>query len=473
MLLASLAIYAWAPEVSAKGKPKKSCEIEVSKGDTLSGIAARHGVSEKALIANNSALKKNPDLLRLGQIINVCVDDGGDSAKARSKKGSPKSKPKRGKPCAGGGNIAKHTVESGDTLGRIARTYGVNESAITRYNKALRADPNKLRVGQEIDVCVTGGSVGAAKKSKACDYITPVHKHTVVPGEHLGQIAGRYGVRKRDLTKLNARLRKNPDLLSVGQTVRVCPVIAPRERTKISYTVQSGDNLGKIAKRYGLTPSELERYQRGKLENPNALREGQKLTVWVDGDVVGGFAQIDRDKGKLKAGIQLPPGKHYVVKWGAGAWGAAKTIRVIQSAIASYKRKKPGGPKVHVGDISKRGGGKFPPHVSHQHGRDVDIGYVLKGKYAHEKRFKSANASNLDVPRTWTLIKAFIDSDEVTYIFMDYRIQKLLYDYAKERGYSEDTLDELFQYPRGRRRTHGLIRHWKGHVNHFHVRFRK
>ncbi len=71
------------------------------------------------------------------------------------------------------------------------------------------------------------------------------------------------------------------------------------------------------------------------------------------------------------------------------------------------------------------------------------------------------------------MIKAFTDTDDVVYVFMDYGLQKLLYEYAKEQGVSEDTLDELFQYPRGRGRTHGIIRHWKGHVNHFHVRFRK
>ncbi len=471
--LLGLAIYAWSPDVAAKGKSKSepTCEVEVASGDTLSAIAAKHGVSEKELISGNPALAKNPNLLRVGQVLNVCVgapeDDGSNSKKAG------RSKPKRGRSCEGGGRITKHEVASGDTLSRIAQSYAVKESAITRHNRALREDPNKLRVGQEIDVCVADGSVGSAKKSKACDYVTPLHTHNVVPGEHLGQIAGRYGVRKRDLTKLNAKLRKNPDMLSVGQSIRVCPVITPHERTKITYTVQSGDNLGSIAQRYGLTPSELERYQRGKLENANSLREGQTLTVWADGGVVPGFARIDRDKGKLKAGVQLPPGRHYVVKWEGGAWGTGKTVRVIQSAVASYKRKLPGGPKVHIGDISKRGGGKFRPHLSHQHGRDVDIGYVLEGKFAHEKRFHSAVHGNLDIARTWTLIKAFVDSGEVTYIFMDYRIQEKLYEYAKKRGYSEDTLDELFQYPRGKRRTHGLIRHWKGHHNHFHVRFRK
>ncbi len=472
--LAGVILYAWAPEAAAQGKGRSkddsSCEVEVASGDTLGAIALRHGVSESNLIEHNPALKKNPDLLRVGQKLDVCAAPEA-SSEPDVHKGSKKTA--LGPKCGSGGRITKHEVASGDTLGRIALTYGVDEKAITRYNKTLREDPNRLRVGQEVDVCVDGGGAGSVKKAKECDFISPIHSHTVVPGEHLGQIAGRYGVRKQDLVKLNGRLRKNPDMLSVGQRIRVCPVITPHERTKITYTVQSGDNLGSIAQRYGLTPSELERYQRGKLESANDLREGQKLTVWVDGGVVPGFARIDRDKGSLKAGVQLPPGRHYVVKWEGGAWGTGDTIRVIQSAVSSYKRKMPGGPKVHIGDISKRGGGKFRPHLSHQHGRDVDIGYVLEGKYAHEQRFHSATNGNLDIARTWTLIKAFVDSGEVTYIFMDYRIQEKLYEYAKKRGYSEDTLDELFQYPRGRRRTHGLIRHWKGHHNHFHVRFRK
>lgn len=465
--LVALALVATVSHAAAaKGSKKKNCTYTVEKGDTVGGIAIGEGLSESELLSVNPKLKKNPNLLRVGQSLNICPAGSDDSSSG----GKSKNKKKKARKCGSGGTIVEHTVGKSETLSRIARSYAVNESAITKYNAALKKRPDLLRVGQTIDVCVTGPS---SKKSKACNYDSPVFEHSVVPGEHLGQIAGRYGVRRSDLVRLNAKLRKNPNLLSVGQKVRVCPLIAPHERDRINYTVQSGDTLGSIAKRYGLTPRELERYQRGKLADANALRSGQKLVVWVDGPIVKGFARRSDDRGVLRAGVQLPPGRHYVVKWEAGAWGTAKTVRAIQSAVARYKRKLPGGPKVHVGDISKRGGGKFSPHLSHQHGRDVDVGYVLDGKYAHETRFKSANASNLNVARSWTLIKAFIDTNEVTYIFMDYRIQKLLYQYAKKKGVSEDTLDELFQYPRGRGRTHGMIRHWRGHVNHFHVRFRK
>jgi hypothetical protein len=54
---------------------------------------------------------------------------------------------------------------------------------------------------------------------------------------------------------------------------------------------------------------------------------------------------------------------------------------------------------------------------------------------------------------------------------MDYSVQALLYEHAKGKGASQDLLDELFQYPRGKRRQYGLIRHEPGHGDHFHVRF--
>ncbi len=466
-ILVAAAVLVGGPLRAAAADP---CEYTVVGGDTASGIAAKHDLSQRELMNLNPALAKAPDKLRLGQSLNVCKPD------ADLDKPAPKSTAKR---CGNGGTITRHEVDDGDTLAQIALQYGVTERDIKNRNPAIAKAPDSLRIGQMVNVCVEGDDDDDGKasakivKAKECGGETPIYVHEVVPGEHLGQIAGRYGVRKADLLRLNASLRSNPDMLSVGKKIRVCPQIPPRERNRITHVVVHGENLGSIAEKYGLSPKELERYQRGKLEDRNALREGQRLVVWADGRIVRGFGGVDVDTGRLPDGMQLPPGKHYVVKWEAGAWGTRKTISVIQNAIASYKKRSPGGPKIHIGDISKRGGGKFPPHLSHQFGRDVDIGYVLTGADANETKFRHAHSKNLDVPRTWALIKSFIDSDEVTYIFMDYRIQKLLYEYALEKGVDEDTLDELFQYPRGRGRSHGIIRHWRGHANHFHVRFRK
>lgn len=440
-----------------------SCSYEVKAGDTLGAIALRHGITEADLIASDAKLRKNPNLLQVGQTLDLCA------ARRRTKpRGAAKAGSSGGR-CGRGGHLVEHEVRPGETLGKIALEHGVTPDAIVKRTESLDSAADLLRVGDVLQICVGSREVG---KSKLCNFEMPLFVHEVVPGEHLGQIAGRYGVRRRDLMRWNPKLRGDPNLLSVGTRLRVCPEIAPRERTRMMVEVQPGDTLGGIAVRYGLTPNELERFQRGKLIDRNALKPGQKLVVWADGDIVGGFGGRDTDRGVLKRGVQLPPGSGYMIKRVHSAWGTAKAINSIQSAVANYRRRASGGPKVRVGDISRKGGGKFPPHMSHQHGRDVDVGYILKGDSSSEPRFRAANKNNLDVRRTWLLVKSFIDTNQVTYIFMDYRIQKLLYEYAKSTGISEESLDELFQYPRGRGRSHGIIRHWRGHVGHFHVRFR-
>lgn len=459
-----------APEfATAGGCPDggKLVEHEVKSGQTLSGIAVKHGVTQRSIERANPKL--DPNKIRVGQTIKVCLPGEAKSASSSSSSNKKKSSGS-GKSCGGSKTISVHEVGKGDTLSGIANKYDVPVDRILSRNPKLKKDPNSLRVGQELLICA---DTRRAKASKTCGYRTPVHEHKVLPGEHLGEIAGRYGVRRKDLIRLNSKLKNNANLLSVGQTIRVCPEIAPRETTKLEYTVQSGDTLSGIAKKYKLTSNELLGYQRGKLKDANDLKVGQKLVVYKSGSVIPGFGAYDDDSGVLKSGVQMPPGKYYVLKTPSRAYGTGDTVRMIQSAINAYRRKWKSSPKIHIGDLSRKGGGPLKPHKSHQHGKDVDIGYVLKGDKKDEIRFVSANANNLDVARTWTLIKAFLDTDEVKYIFMDHTIQKLLYDHAKSKGVSKDTLDEFFQYPRGKGRGHGIIRHSKGHVNHFHVRFRK
>lgn len=442
-------------------------EHQVASGQTLSGIAVKHGVSQRSIERANPGL--DPNKIRAGQKLKVCLPGKQSSPTSSKTSSKSSSSSKTGRSCGSGNTIAEHQVASGETLSGIAAKYDVSVASIQSRNSKLKKDPNSLRVGQVIEICT---ETKRTKNSKLCDYRTPLHTHVVVPGEHLGEIAGRYGVRRSDLIRLNSRLSSNANLLSVGQKINVCPEIAPRERVQIEYTVQSGDTLSAIAAKYDLTTNELLGFQRGKLKNQNDLRVGQKLIVYKEGSILPGYGAYDDDTGVLKSGVQLPSGKHYVVKHPSLAWGTGETIRLIQTAVTNYRRHWKSSPMVHIGDISKKGGGHFPPHQSHQHGRDVDIGYVLKGDQANETRFISANAKNLDVERTWSLIQAFLDTNKVKYIFMDHSIQKLLYEHAQSKGISKETLAELFQYPRSKGRGHGIIRHSKGHVNHFHVRFR-
>lgn len=312
----------------------------------------------------------------------------------------------------------------------------------------------------------------ARKGAKLCKYLSPIHKHLIIPGENLGEIAGRYGVTIKDLRRWNRRTLKNPNHIRDGRTLRVCPLIPPRERYKVEYTVKKGDRFSTIAKKFKLSQDELFAFQAGKLKSRAKLRAGKTtLIIWQDGNVISAFAP-ESNKGKLKYSARLRPHPAYWIKRPRNSYGTRRVVQLIVSTFEKYRRRFKG-PTVIMGDLSKKGGGPLAGHVSHQKGRDVDIGWVFKKGKGNSKRFINGNAKNLDVRRTWALVHAFLKTEQIEFIFIDYNIQKLLYEEALKRRVSKQKLAQWFQYPRPKARLYGIVRHWKGHADHMHIRFRK
>ena len=105
--------------------------------------------------------------------------------------------------------------------------------------------------------------------------------HTVAEGETLGAIARKYNVTTKQIVDWNKL--SNPDALSIGQKLRVSATSSSTtSTTKTStttkyHTVVEGDMLGAIAVKYKTTVKQLVEWN--KLENPDALKLGQKLRV--------------------------------------------------------------------------------------------------------------------------------------------------------------------------------------------------
>ena len=105
------------------------------------------------------------------------------------------------------------------------------------------------------------------------------------------------------------------------------------------------------------------------------------------------------------------------------------------------------------------------PHRSHQSGLDADLGYYYLTGPAW---FIPATAENLDVERTWTLVRALIEGGNVEYVFMDRTVQKVLAAYVQTLPHDRDRIDELFENEKNKQT---IIKHTHGHQTHFHVRF--
>jgi len=177
-------------------------------------------------------------------------------------------------------------------------------------------------------------------------------------------------------------------------------------------------------------------------------------------------------RGRLKHGRRMPGrGEGFVRKNDKAAWGTDETVALISWAALEMTRRYPGTVPMVVGDLSDEDGGRLRPHLSHQSGRDADVGYYFLGN-KRVTHFRTATRKDLDAEKTWTLLELLIATGQVQYFFIDRRLHKPLFRHALAMGWTEVEARKLFEAPIGRAKRSGIIRHIPGHKHHFHVRFR-
>jgi murein endopeptidase len=175
--------------------------------------------------------------------------------------------------------------------------------------------------------------------------------------------------------------------------------------------------------------------------------------------------------GTLAGAVRLPSHIGYAVREPSRAWGTSRAIDWLVEAFDFVVSTDPGAPRVRVHDLSLRYGGPMRGHKSHQSGRDVDITYYQRSCQA-ECIGRPVSASELDAGRQWRLLRYWLEHGQAEFIFVDYALQRPLYEQAKSAGATPRQLADWFQYPRGPDFRAGVIRHVPNHANHVHVRFR-
>ena len=181
--------------------------------------------------------------------------------------------------------------------------------------------------------------------------------------------------------------------------------------------------------------------------------------------------------GHLRNPVQLRLGDGAYIRWPYRSFGTRTTVELTKRAIVETLELHPKAHVLAIGDLSAQFGGPVSDHASHQSGRDVDLGLFYKRKPAgYPNAFLDGTEANLDTPAMWTLINKLTNTATknggVWAIFLDYDVQGVIYRWAKRHGVSEAKLDRVFQYPHGRWAGQGLVRHYRNHAHHLHVRFK-
>ncbi len=171
-------------------------------------------------------------------------------------------------------------------------------------------------------------------------------------------------------------------------------------------------------------------------------------------------------QGHLENGVIFPNQfQGYHLRDENRSYTTPEIVGALLDAIEAVRKQFPDTCDLFLGDFTVGEGGAAAHHRSHQNGRDVDIGMYAKGNRALDS-FHPMNEDNLDAAKTWCLIENLVASQRVQYIFLDRRVQKVIYEYAVTRGYDEAYLQRVFGNVRG-----SLIQHIPNHVDHMHVRF--
>ncbi len=189
-------------------------------------------------------------------------------------------------------------VDDATDLDLIARCAGVEVAQVRELNPALLrgASPPDLK---DYPVRIPTGTGRKARKALArvpADKRLTWRRHRVQRGETLGHIARQYGTSVRDIAKLNkmgnVHLIRPGDQLLIPMPAELATkartraaekghYVPPDGYVRVSYKVKSGDTLGGIARKLGVSLIHLRKVN--NIHQSNIIHPGDKLYAFRPG----------------------------------------------------------------------------------------------------------------------------------------------------------------------------------------------
>ncbi len=232
---------------------------KIRKGETVSTIARRYGVSQYAIFGANNISRRSK--IYAGKTLIVPVPN--DRNYPVKKKHEYKSD----------GNT--YYVRSGDTVWDIARAFGTTPDKIRRLNRLDRRA--RIYVGQKLTVFKIGkGTSSKPAQAKSKSTIDKSSKYVVKNGDTLWDIAVKFGTTVSSLRRAN----------NLGRRSRIYPgnkLTIPSSNSSRGFnihTIKRGDTLWEIAMDYNTTVSKLLAWN--DLTDPGMLRVGDKIRIYSE-----------------------------------------------------------------------------------------------------------------------------------------------------------------------------------------------
>lgn len=237
----------------------------------------------------------------------------------------------------------KYRVRKGDNLGSIAAKYDVSVSDIKQWNNLIK---NSISSGKTLKISSTERAVSKVKKEikseiklvETKDVLNLIDAkfekkltvenskipqyYTVQKGDNLGNIAKKYAVSVQDLKQWNNLSDVNVQLgfqlkIANESENQVEQVAVMKDYKTQDYIVLKGDNIGNIAKKYKVSPDDIKSWN--NLVDNN-IQIGSTIIV-SKAEIIVPEKVASKDKITSKAAVNQ---EHYYVQKGDSLYKIAK-----------------------------------------------------------------------------------------------------------------------------------------------------
>lgn len=324
----------------------------VRRGDTLAGIAARFGVTVADLRTWNGFGRRGGAKLLRGQRLQVRMStpaapepaavttagalpegdttEGTGSVSERLSTSGSSDTP-AAPAVAVGERPQLYTVRRGDSWVKVAQRVGVSAKTLKSWNNGVGA---VLRVGDRLRI--RQGSVGEAE---VAPIVTGAPMPAETPAPSADESATRTPVSQVESGTSDVLAISSPESPTPSMPIREAVAPAPVRVAKATrYVVRSGDTLGKIAARHGLSIDALK--QRNRLNGRGSMiRPGQKLVVAGGGVVVAPRNRGMSDQLALAPTSARAPSPNRVihrVRPGDTIWDLSRVYKVSPDQIKAW-----------------------------------------------------------------------------------------------------------------------------------------